>query len=137
MSPTGPVETVALFGLASRLNQRLEAHVRRAADALGITASQAIALRELSGPMTLTELAARMGCETSNAGYVVDRMQKQGLVRREPHPTDRRAKQIILTEGGEGCRGNVLTALAADAPVTMLTPAERATLTELLEKATA
>jgi DNA-binding MarR family transcriptional regulator len=77
-----------------------------------------------------------MGCETTNARYVVDRMQKQGLIRREPHPTDRRAKRIVLTEGGKGCRGNLLPALAADAPVTMLSPTERAALTELLEKAT-
>lgn len=133
MGGTGDVE---LCGLVARFNQRLDAHVRRVADRLGITASQAIALRELAGPMTLTELAERMGCEASNAGYVVDRMADQGLVGRHPHPTDRRAKHLKLTPAGEGCRGNVLEALSQEAPVDSLDAAEQEVLRSLLRKAT-
>ncbi|MFF2650197.1 MarR family winged helix-turn-helix transcriptional regulator [Streptomyces sp. NPDC058045] len=126
---------VELCGLVAHLNQRLDAHIRRVADGLGITSSQAIALRELSEPMTLSELAERMSCEASNASYVIDRMERQGLVQRRPHPTDRRAKRLVLTAGGESCRGNVLTALAQDSPVESLTAAEQTTLAKLLRKA--
>ncbi|MGK5672353.1 MarR family winged helix-turn-helix transcriptional regulator [Micromonospora sp. URMC 106] len=127
---------VELCGLVARLNQRLDAHIRGVADALGITASQAIALREMSEPITLTELADRMSCEASNAGYVIDRMEKQGLVRRQPHPTDRRAKILTLTEDGQGCRSNVLDALSRKAPIDALSHDEQRALAELLRKAT-
>jgi MarR family transcriptional regulator, organic hydroperoxide resistance regulator len=128
---------VELCGLVARLGQRMDSHVRRAADALGITASQAIALREMNEPITMTELAERMSCERSNASYVIDRMEEQGLVQRAPHPTDRRAKILSLTHDGQGCRKNVLDALAQEAPIDALSDDEQATLTALLRKATA
>lgn len=128
---------VELCGLVARLNQRLDSHIRRVADTLGITASQAIALRELSEPMKLTELAEHMSCEASNAGYVIDRMEKQGLVERQPHPSDRRAKILALTSDGERCRANVLDALSKEAPIDSLSGAEQDALLDLLRKATA
>lgn len=127
---------VELCGLLARMNQRMDAHVRGVADELGITASQAVALRELSGPITLKELAERMSCEASNAGYVVDRMEAQGLVERQPHPSDRRAKLLALTDAGISCRRNVLRALSRDAPIDALSDAEQSALAELLRKAT-
>ena len=30
----------------------------------------------------------------------VDRLEEQGLVAREPHPTDRRSKRLVLTAEG-------------------------------------
>jgi MarR family transcriptional regulator, organic hydroperoxide resistance regulator len=125
-----------LCGLVARLNQRLDTHARQVAERLGITQSQVIALRELSEPMTLTGLASRMCCETSNAGYVVDRMADQGLVERTAHPTDRRAKLISLTTDGRRCRRNVLRALAQDSPTDGLSEAEQRQLARLLTKAT-
>ncbi|MFC0673838.1 MarR family winged helix-turn-helix transcriptional regulator [Brachybacterium hainanense] len=134
---TSSSDGVELCGLVARLGQRMDAHVRGAAEKLGITASQAIALREMDEPLTLTELAERMSCERSNAGYVIDRMEKQGLVRREPHPSDRRAKILTLTEDGQGCRRNVLDALSHDAPIDALSRNEQAALANLLRRATA
>lgn len=128
---------VELCGLVARLSQRLDSHIRRVADTLGITASQAIALRELSEPMRLTELAEHMSCEASNAGYVIDRMEKQGLVERRPHPSDRRAKLLSLTSDGEHCRANVLDALTREAPIDPLSEAEQSALLDLLRRATA
>lgn len=132
-SSTGGVE---LCGLVARLGQRMDAHVRGVAEALGITASQAIALREMSESLTLTELAQRMSCERSNAGYVVDRMEQQGLIQRGPHPSDRRAKILTLTTAGQGCRTNVLNALSQQAPLDALSPDEQDALATLLRKAT-
>lgn len=128
---------IELCGLVARLSQRLDSHIRRVADTLGITATQAIALRELSEPMKLTDLAERMSCEASNAGYVIDRMEGHGLVERHPHPSDRRAKMITLTSAGETCRANVLDALSQEAPIDSLSGAEQGTLLDLLRKATA
>lgn len=133
---TSSTDGVELCGLVARLGQRMDSHIRRAANGLGITASQAIALREMSEPLTLTELAERMSCERSNAGYVIDRMEEQGLVRREPHPPDRRAKTLCLTDDGQGCRRNVLDALSHEAPIDSLSDEEQNALATLLRKAT-
>lgn len=92
-----------LCGLVNGLAQRISEHVRERAAALGLTASQATALREMSGPMTMRELAERMSCEPSNTTFVVDKLEKQSLIERHPHPTDRRAKQLVLTAGGSRC----------------------------------
>lgn len=124
-----------LCGLLARLNQRLDTHVRRVGEQLSITSSQVVALREMSEPMKLTELATRMACETSNAGYVVDRMAEQDLVTRTPHPSDRRAKILTLTKAGERCRANVLAALQQNSPTATLSASEAQQLRELLARA--
>lgn len=118
--------------LAHRFTQRLDAHVRRVAEQVGLTASQVVALRELSEPITARELANRMSCEPSNATFVIDRLEQQNLVERRPHPTDRRAKQVVLTGDGTRLRTNLLGRLGSDSPLGSLTPEEQETLRGLL-----
>lgn len=115
-----------------RFAQRLDVHVRRVGERLGITASQVVALRELSEPITARELAVRMSCEPSNATFVLDRLEQQGLVERRPHPTDRRAKMIVLTDAGKDFRATVLANLDEHSPLTALSPGEQETLRDLL-----
>jgi len=57
-----------------------------------IQSSQAISQRELSHKMTITD---------SSAGRLVDRLQRDGLVKRVPSPTDRRVTLLELTEEGD------------------------------------
>ncbi|GII81507.1 MarR family transcriptional regulator [Sphaerisporangium rufum] len=116
-----------------RFAHRLDVHVRRVAEELGITASQVIALRELSEPITARELAARMSCEPSNATFVLDRLERQDLIRREPHPSDRRAKQIVLTAAGRRFRAAALERLGAESPLTRLSPGQQKSLRDLLQ----
>src|SRR5882757_4084475 len=108
--------------LVHQLAQRLDVQVRRVGEELGLTATQVIALRELSEPITARELATRMSCEPSNATFVLDRLEQQGLIQRRPHPTDRRAKQIVLTSAGHRCRADVLEHLRTQSPLAPLTP---------------
>ncbi|MDN3258651.1 MarR family transcriptional regulator [Streptomyces sp. CSDS2] len=126
-----------LCGLVNGLAQQITEHVRERAAALGLTAAQATALREMTGPMTMRELAERMSCEPSNATFVVDKLEKQGLVERCPHPTDRRAKQLLLTTEGTALRDRLLGLLSQDSPLAGLSPQQQRTLQELLEQATA
>ncbi|MEV6321249.1 MarR family transcriptional regulator [Nocardia sp. NPDC051787] len=118
--------------LVHQFTHRLDVHVRRVAEQLELTPSQVIALRELSEPITARELAARMSCEPSNATFVLDRLEQQGLIRREPHPTDRRAKQIVLTPAGQRRRDNALELLGANSPLTSLTETQQQALRDLL-----
>ncbi|MFF7453289.1 MarR family winged helix-turn-helix transcriptional regulator [Kitasatospora sp. NPDC008115] len=125
----------ALCGLVNGLAQQIADHLRDHAAALGLTAPQATALRELTGPMTMRELAGRMSCEPSNATFVVDRLERQRLVERRPHPTDRRARLLVLTAEGTALRERLLASLAADSPLAGLRPDQRGALQELLEQA--
>ncbi|GAA4097206.1 MarR family winged helix-turn-helix transcriptional regulator [Actinomadura miaoliensis] len=119
--------------LVHRFTQKLDVHVRAVADELGLTPTQVIALRELSDPITARELARRMVCEASNATFVLDRLEHQGLIERQPHPTDRRAKRIVLTPAGERRRANVLERLNAHSPLAALSPAQQESLRDLLQ----
>lgn len=123
-----------LCGLVDGLAHRIADHVRERAATLGLTASQATALREMSGPMTMRELAERMSCEPSNATFVVDKLEKLLLVERHPHPTDRRAKQLVLTSEGAALRTRLLDLLSVDSPVSGLAPEEQGLLRNLLER---
>jgi DNA-binding MarR family transcriptional regulator len=73
-----------------------------AAATAGLTASQAKALSVLRGsPAPMRALATTLACDASNITGIVDRLEKRELVRREPSATDRRVKNVVLTELGE------------------------------------
>ncbi|WP_231618866.1 MarR family winged helix-turn-helix transcriptional regulator [Nonomuraea sp. SBT364] len=124
-----------LCGLINGLAKQIEAHVRVRAATLGLTTSQGVALRELTGPMTLRELAERMSCEPSNATFVADRLEEQGYLERHPHPGNRRAKQLVLTPAGTELRERLLRLLFEESPLAPLSSAEQETLQRLLARA--
>ena len=75
---------------------------REVSDALGISFARARAVRRLARqPMSMGELAAALGIDPPNATGVVDDLESLGLVRRRPHPTDRRAKIVEVTRKGQ------------------------------------
>lgn len=124
-----------LCGLVNGLAQQIADHVRERAVTLGLTAAQATALREMTGPMTMRDLAERMSCEPSNATFIVDKLEKQGLIERRAHPTDRRARHLVLTDEGDALRGRLLELLVQDSPLAGLTPQQQRVLQGLLEQA--
>ncbi|WP_416237660.1 MarR family winged helix-turn-helix transcriptional regulator [Streptomyces sp. NBC_00162] len=83
----------------------------------------------------MRELAERMSCEPSNTTFVVDKLEKQSLVERHPHPTDRRAKHLVLTAEGAALRTRFLALLAVDSRLSGLTSQEHRALHGLLEQA--
>jgi DNA-binding MarR family transcriptional regulator len=50
--------------------------------------------------LRMKELAAKMGVTTGTLTVGVDRLEKQGLVTRIPHESDRRSILVALTEAG-------------------------------------
>jgi DNA-binding MarR family transcriptional regulator len=79
-------------------------HMRRreVAEAVGMSFGRARVIRRLArGPMSMGELAAVLGIDPPNATVVVDDLETMGLVRRRPHPTDRRAKIVEATRKGK------------------------------------
>jgi DNA-binding MarR family transcriptional regulator len=75
---------------------------REVSDALGMSFGRARALRRLARqPMSMREFADALGIDPPNATTVIDDLESAGLVRRRPHPTDRRAKLVEATRKGK------------------------------------
>ena len=122
--------------LVHELDMQNNARMRERVARLALTTAQASALRELTGPMTMRELAERMSCEPSNATVVIDHLESQQLLERRPHPTDRRARQLMLTPDGAERREQLLESLTGEEPLlTGLTQQEQDTLQDLLQRA--
>ena len=51
--------------------------------------------------LTQFEIASEMQVTSSNVTFLVDGLEKEGLVQRLPHPTDRRTVHVQLTAEGE------------------------------------
>ena len=52
------------------------------------------------GPQIMTSISDELGVTRRNVTALVDALEEEGLVRRKPHPTDRRATVIEMTEQG-------------------------------------
>jgi len=56
-------------------------------------------------PQIMSELSEDLGVTPRNITALVDGLEEDGMVRRRPHPTDRRATFVELTaEGTDMCR---------------------------------
>ena len=74
---------------------------RKVAVATGLPFSRVRALWRLErGPSTLADLAHDMGTDAPATTVLINALEERGLVKRSPHPTDRRAKQVTLTVAG-------------------------------------
>lgn len=71
------------------------------AEALGLSFARVRALRRLvDAPLTLRALAEQLAADPPYVTLMVDDLEKRGLVQRTPHPEDRRAKLVALTDAG-------------------------------------
>ena len=88
--------------LIRRLQQIAVAIFLEDTSEFGVTPVQYAALRWLGSSPGIDQrtLAGKVGLDTSTLGGVVDRLEARGLVSRQPSPTDRRVKQLVLTENG-------------------------------------
>ena len=120
--------------LLVELTRSLSEQVRSAVAELELTTTQAAVLRELGVPHTQREIAESLQCDPSNITYVVDKLEKAGLVTREPHPTDRRAKILRLTPSGAGVRMDMIERFEEKSPLRSLSEEELAVLEALLIK---
>lgn len=53
-------------------------------------------------------LADTWRCDASTVTWIVDRLEKQGLVERQAHETDRRVKVVVLSPRGTKLRARLL-----------------------------
>jgi DNA-binding MarR family transcriptional regulator len=107
---------------------------REVAEATGMSFGRTRAVRRLARrPMSMRELADMLGIDPPNATVLVDDLEAQGYVRRQPHPTDRRAKLVEATRKGKALARRADAILAAPPPqLTGLSEDDLATLRRIL-----
>jgi len=88
------------------------------------------------GPQPVNEIGRRVELTSGAITTAVDRLESRGLVTREAHPSDRRARIVRLTVTGEAQAAKIFAGhkAAMDLAASGLSKTERATLIELLKK---
>jgi DNA-binding MarR family transcriptional regulator len=95
----------AAAGLVSLLHTAgtVQAHVESKLGAVGLSLAKLAALSALvdaGESMPLGQLAGRLSCVKSNITQLVDRLEADGLVARQPDPHDRRTRLAVMTAAG-------------------------------------
>lgn len=62
---------------------------------------QVMSIASTSACSNQARIAERLGLDRTVMTYLLDDLEKAGLVARRPDPADRRARQVLLTEKGE------------------------------------
>ncbi len=102
---------------------------------LAIPGSFIKALHTMECPMAMKELGKRMQCDPSFVTLVADMLEQRGLAKREPHPADRRIKNLVLTSAGTDLRQRIEAEVSARMPWnSTLSDDERAQLLALIRK---
>jgi len=109
---------------------------RKMADAAGLPFSRVRALDRLTrGPLTLRALAEVMGTDAPAATVIVNDLEERGLVLRQTHPEDRRAKVVSLTaEGRKVMRAARAVTDEAPAPFEVLSEGEVEQLRKIVDR---
>ena len=108
--------------------------------AYGVTADQFVLLATLSQGQALTqrELASRISSDPSTVRAMLVLLDHGGLVKRESHPSDARAKTVALTAAGKRKLQQLWKAgqQVRDKMLGCLEPSAAGTLVELLRRVT-
>jgi DNA-binding MarR family transcriptional regulator len=133
----GPARTMAAVTSVMRVQQILLSAVDGALRPHGLTFARYEALVLLtfsrSGRLPMRVMGDRLQLHPTSVTNIVDRLQADGLVRRIPHPTDRRATLVELTGSGSDLLDSATKSVTAiDFGLTGLTPEQEIELTDLL-----
>jgi MarR family transcriptional regulator, transcriptional regulator for hemolysin len=95
----------------------------------------AVALEE-NGPLSQKRLAELAHVEQPTMAALLGRMERDGIISRAPHPTDKRASQISLSAKGEACLPMAREQLfeVAEQALSGLSKQERLVLLKLLRR---
>ena len=135
----GPSGTMAAVTGVMRVQQIIQSAVDGALKPHGLTFARYEALvlltfaRSTSLPMRV--MGERLQLHPTSVTNIVDRLERDGLVKRVPHPTDRRTTLVEITDEGRKRREAATEAVTSiDFGLTGLTERQTEQLTELLTK---
>jgi MarR family 2-MHQ and catechol resistance regulon transcriptional repressor len=127
-----------LFIALSRANQWVNAHADRDIKKLGLNRTEFGVLELLyhKGPQPLQRIGTKVLMSSGNITYVVDKLEKKGLVCRNASSTDRRLIFAKITEKGEQFIQEVFPnhAQVIENALKGLTDEEKKTVSQLLKK---
>ena len=104
-----------VLALIPVLRQWIVAHVKTVEADRGLSLQQYAALRGIrDGAISPGELARQWQVTPAVLTGIVDRLERRGLVRREPDPRDRRRLRLALTAAGRAASAEVERVLTAD-----------------------
>jgi MarR family transcriptional regulator, organic hydroperoxide resistance regulator len=117
-----------------QLMAKIIGQAEQLAQHMGIPMPFIKALHSMDCPLAMKELGRRMHCDPSFVTLVADMLEKRGLARREPHPADRRVKNLVLTDDGLALKSTIEAEITARMPWNRLDDDERSHLLALLRK---
>lgn len=124
-----------LLDAFAELIGRFLAEGEKIAERLGVPVFALKAMHWLGGGMPMKDLGRRLRCDPSFVTSIADALEKRGLAKREPSPTDRRIKNLVPTPAGSEFRGRIEQEMLASMPwCTALDRNERETLLALVRK---
>ena len=135
----GESRTMAAVTSVMRVQQILLSAVDGALRPHGLTFARYEALVLLSfsrlGRLPMRVMGERLQLHPTSVTNIVDRLQADELVRRLPHPTDRRATLVAVTESGQAALEEATKAVTdVDFGLAGLTAEEETQLTTLLSR---
>jgi DNA-binding MarR family transcriptional regulator len=140
---TSPTTHDAVSEFAGQLFFRLwrVSHTRtaEALESLGLTTALFALLNVLAthDGAIQQELGAAMGIDPSTMVSLIDQLEAAGLAKRRPRPTDRRAREIVITPKGRRAlkQARQLALQVEDGVLRGLSDAERRQMLALLRRA--
>ena len=101
--------------LMNRIMGRYNASLREEMAELGLTTPKArtLAVLSVNDGLLIRELAVYAVTEQSTLSRALDRLQDDGLIRREADPSDNRAVRVFLTDAGRAAFENLWPHMAA------------------------
>jgi DNA-binding MarR family transcriptional regulator len=138
--PSSDIDVAEFAGqLFFRLWRASHTRIAAALETIGLTPALFALLNVLGareGAMQ-QEIGSAMGIDPSTMVSLIDELERAGLAKRRPHPTDRRAREVVITP--KGCRllerGRRMADHVEDEVLHGLTAAERRELMRLLRRA--
>ena len=101
--------------LTSLLRSMKELHGQVVAEApvrCEVAGAVVLSRLDILGPVRLTVLAHELGLDPSSVSRSVAALEREGLVRKDPDPSDQRAQQLVLTPAGKDAVGCLRAAFA-------------------------
>jgi DNA-binding MarR family transcriptional regulator len=135
----GPSASMAAVTSVMRVQQIIQSAVDSALKPHGLTFARYEALVLLTfsraGSLPMRVMGERLQLHPTSVTNIVDRLEADGLVRRNPHPTDRRTTLVEITDDGRARREGATAAVTGvDFGLRGLTDRQTEQLTDLLAK---
>jgi DNA-binding MarR family transcriptional regulator len=101
------IEQLQFLGEVVSTETALFQHVAAAQYGLGITDMKTLSILLREGPMTAGEIGNRLSLTSGSVTTLIDRLERQDLVRRKPHAKDRRKVIVTINQEKLASRDNV------------------------------